>query len=126
MFAFVWAISVRTGAFVRRFLPTTILLDALHTRRGLRLGIPSMLLAVPYGVAAAAFAGMADQGGWFSLLALLCVWNACKFLIAGPATFVRLLGVRAREARARRMLAMLELEAESDASEDYAAVSLQH
>lgn len=90
MFAFVWAVSIRTVTFLRRFMPTSRLLDALHTRRGLRWGMPAMLLAVPYGLAAVAFASMADQGGWFSVLALVCVWNACKFLVAGPATLTRL------------------------------------
>ncbi|MGI9824408.1 sulfate permease [Agromyces sp. Marseille-Q5079] len=94
-------------------MPTSRLLDALHTRRGLKWGVPAMLLAVPYGLAAFVFAGMADDDGWFSALALLCVWNACKFLIAGPATAMRLLHARAREARSRRILAMLELEAEA-------------
>lgn len=73
-----------------------------------------MLLAIPYLLAAVAFAGMTEHGGWFSALALLCVWNAFKFLVAGPATLARLMRVRAREARARRILAMLELEAEQE------------
>jgi hypothetical protein len=75
--------------------------------------MPAMLLAVPYGLAAVAFASMADQGGWFSVLALVCVWNACKFLVAGPATLTRLVLVRAHEARAHRILTMLELESEA-------------
>lgn len=114
MFAFVWAVSVRTGMLARRFMPTIRLLDALHTRRGLKWGVPAMLLAVPYGLAAAAFAGMADAGGWFSVFALLFAWNACKFLVAGPVTAVRLLRVRAREVRSRRIFAMLELEAKAE------------
>ncbi|KQM83644.1 hypothetical protein [Agromyces sp. Leaf222] len=126
MFAFVWAVSVRTGMFVRRFMPTSRLLDALHTRRGLKWGLPAMLLAVPYGLFAAAFAGMAEDGGWFSALALLCVWNACKFLVAGPVTAIRLLRLRAREARSRRILAMLELEAEAEAGVRRPDPAIQH
>ena len=114
MFALVWAMSVRTGVFLRRFMPTSILLDAIHTRRGLKWGVPAMLLAIPYLLAAVVFAGLTEHGGWFAVLALLCVWNAFKFLVAGPATLLRLLRVRAREARARRILAMLELEAEQE------------
>ncbi|WP_251038827.1 hypothetical protein [Agromyces sp. ISL-38] len=71
-----------------------------------------MLLAVPYMVAAVACIGLSEHGGWFNVLALLFIWNAFKFLVAGPATLVRLVRVRARESRARRILAMLELEAE--------------
>ncbi|WP_022888160.1 hypothetical protein [Agromyces italicus] len=114
MFALVWAMSVRTGVFLRRFMPTSILLDAIHTRRGLKWGMPAMLLAIPYLLAAVAFAEMTQHGGWFSALALLCMWNAFKLLVAGPATLVRLIRVRAREARARRILAMLELDAEQE------------
>ena len=114
MFALVWAMSVRTGVFLRRFMPTSVLLDVIHTRRGLKWGVPAMLLAIPYLIAAVAFAGMTEYGGWFSVLALLCVWNAFKFLVAGPATLVRLLRVRARESRTRRVLAMLELEADQE------------
>ncbi|UOQ89207.1 sulfate permease [Agromyces endophyticus] len=112
MFAIVFAMTIRTATFFRRFMPTSILLDAVHKRRGLKWGVPAMLLAVPYLLAAVAFTGLTEHGGWYSLLALLCVWNAFKFLVAGPVTFVRLLRVRAREARARQILAMLELETE--------------
>ncbi|MGX5695109.1 sulfate permease [Agromyces soli] len=112
MFAIVFAMTVRTATFLHRFMPTSILLDAVHTRRGLKWGVPAMLLAVPYLLAAVASTGLTERGGWYSLLALLCVWNAYKFLVAGPVTFVRLLRVRAREARTRQILAMLELEAE--------------
>ncbi|WP_216648732.1 sulfate permease [Agromyces agglutinans] len=112
MFAIVWALSLRTVMSVRRFLPTSILMDRLHTRRGLKWGVPAMLLAVPYAFAAMVCAAMGEQSGWFSVLALLFVWNAFKFLVAGPATLLQLLRVRARERRARRIQAMLELEAE--------------
>ncbi|WP_232333600.1 sulfate permease [Agromyces laixinhei] len=98
-------------------MPTSVLLDVIHARRGLKWGVPAMLLAIPYLIAAAAaFAEMTEYGGWFSVLALLCVWNAFKFLVAGPATLVRLLRVRARESRTRRVLAMLELEAEQESA----------
>lgn len=118
MFAFVWAVVVRTGVLLRRFMPTSILLDAIHTRRGLKWGVPAMLLAIPYLFGAVVFAEMTERGGWLSVLALLCVWNAFKFLVAGPATLLRLIRVRAREARARRMIAMLELEAEQEQEQE--------
>ncbi|MFF2387191.1 sulfate permease [Agromyces sp. NPDC058104] len=111
MFAIVFAMTVRTATLFRRFMPTSILLDAVHTRRGLRWGVPAMLLAVPYLLAAVAFTGLTERGEeWYSVLALLCVWNAFKLLVAGPVTLVRLLRVRAREARAHQVLAMHELE----------------
>lgn len=43
-----WTVSVHTRAFLRRYMPTNILLEAVRTRRGLKWGLPAMLLAVPY------------------------------------------------------------------------------
>ena len=64
-----------------------------------------MLIAFPYLLAAAFCIGFVEDGGsgWLSLLALLFVWNAFKFIISGPATLVRLVLARHREARARRL-----------------------
>ena len=47
-----WTLSIRTRAFLRRYMPTNILLDAIRTRRGLKWGPPAMLLAAPYLLAA--------------------------------------------------------------------------
>nr|WP_233199850.1 sulfate permease [Cryobacterium sp. N22] len=85
-------------------MPTTLLLDAIHTRRGLKWGVPAMLLAVPYAIAMAVCVGLVEAGGsgWLYVLALLFAWNALKFLGAGPGTLMRLLRVRGRESQARR------------------------
>lgn len=49
MIRLIWTVSVHTRYFLRRYMPTNILLDAIRThRRGLKWGIPEMLLAVPY------------------------------------------------------------------------------
>lgn len=105
MFEFMFAIVVRARVILRRLMPTNLVLDAIHTRRGLRWGVPAMLLAVPYGLAAVYCVGLVerDAAGWMNLLAVLFVWNALKFLAAGPVTAIQLLRVRAREARARRL-----------------------
>ena len=50
-----WTLSVHTRAFLRRYMPTNILLDAIRTRRGLKWGVPAMLLAAPYLLAASTF-----------------------------------------------------------------------
>lgn len=47
MIRLLWALSVRTRYFLRRYMPTNILLDLIRTRRGLKWGIPKMLLAGP-------------------------------------------------------------------------------
>ena len=106
MFEFILAATARSYFFLRRIMPTTIVTDAINTRRGLKWGVPAMLLAVPYGLAAAYFAGLAEAGGsgWLYVLVLLFVWNALKFLVVGPMSLMRLFAVRVREAGARRRL----------------------
>lgn len=104
MFRLLWTFSVRVRGFMRRYMPTNILLDALRQRRGLKWGLPAMLLAAPYLVAAwLCSTWVADGGpGWVNLLVLLFVWNALKFLVNGPITLVLLLRVRLAERRARK------------------------
>jgi hypothetical protein len=100
-------VTARAHYALRRFMATNILLDAIHTRRGLKWGVPAMLLAVPYALASVFCVGQVEPGssGWLNLLALLFAWNAMKILVAGPVTLMRLLRVRGREARARRRAA---------------------
>ncbi|CEI28281.1 Putative uncharacterized protein [Propionibacterium freudenreichii] len=103
------ALSERTRSFLRRYMPTNILLDLIRTRRGLKWGIPAMLLAVPYLLAASICTNLLADGGpgWLNLLVLLFIWNALKFLIMGPVSLFLLVGDRALEAveqrRARRV-----------------------
>jgi hypothetical protein len=52
MLRLLWVLSVRIRYFLRRYMPTNILLDLIRTRRGLKWGIPAMLLAAPYLLAA--------------------------------------------------------------------------
>lgn len=42
-----WTGSVHTRNFLRQYMPTNILLDAICTPRGLKWGVPAMLLAIP-------------------------------------------------------------------------------
>jgi len=104
MFGLIWGVTARTHYAVRRFMPTNIVLDAIHTRHGLKWGVPAMLLAVPYVLATVLCAELVRAGdsGWLNVLGVLFVWNALKFLVAGPATLIRLVRVRGREARAQR------------------------
>ena len=98
-----WTLSVHTRAFLRRYMPTNILLDAIRTRRGLKWGVPTMLLAMPYLVAASICTNLIDNGApeLLYLVVLLCVWNALKFLWIGPVSLVRLMTVRTWERRSR-------------------------
>ena len=99
MIRFLWATSVRIRGFLRRHMPTNILLDAIRTRRGLKWGIPAMLLAAPYLLAASICTNVTSNGGpgWLNLLVILFVWNAMKFIVMGPISLILLMRLRGRE-----------------------------
>ncbi|NLU83001.1 sulfate permease [Rhodococcus sp. HNM0569] len=104
MFRLLIVVSIRVRNFLRRYMPTNILADAIRARRGMKLGPAVMLLAVPYFAAAVWLAGLIDQGapGWLHLLVLLTIWNGFKMLWLGPASVAWLTRARLREAGARR------------------------
>lgn len=100
-----WDLSVHTRAFLRRYMPTNILLDAIRTRRGLKWGVPAMLLAAPYLLVASTFTALIADGGpgWLNLLVLLCLWNTMKFTIMGPISLILLARARLREGLVTRV-----------------------
>ncbi|GAA1996366.1 sulfate permease [Microbacterium pumilum] len=106
MFGLIWSLSIRIRSFLRRRMPTNILLAAIFTRRGLKWGMLAMLIAVPYMAAALLCAALLGQGapGWVNILVLLCLWNATKFVVAGPISLARLVRVRLHEERLLRRL----------------------
>ncbi|GAA3799121.1 sulfate permease [Micrococcus endophyticus] len=77
---------------VLRYAPANLLINTIRTRRGLKWGIPAMLLAVPYLYAAAICTTIINDGdpGWLYLLVLLLVWNALKLIWIGPVSVVLL------------------------------------
>ncbi len=92
MLRVLWAASVQTRDLTRRCFPTNILLDLIRTRRGLKWGVPAMLLAVPYlAVAVWCTRSIADGGpGWLNLIALVAIWNAMKFIVMGSVSVLTL------------------------------------
>ena len=106
MFEIILAAIARSGFFLRRFMPTAIVIDTINTRRGLKWGVLAMLLAVPYALIAVYFRAQIDAGepGWLNLLVLLCLWNALKLLLIGPISLLKLMAVRVREALTRRRM----------------------
>ena len=90
MFRLLWAASVHTRGFLRRYMPTNILLNAIRTRRGLKWGVPAMLMAVPSLIAASTCSAWVAGGGpgWANVLVLLFGWNALKFIVMGPISIV--------------------------------------
>lgn len=99
MLRLIWTLSIHARSFLRRYMPSNRLLDAIRTRRGLKWGVPAMLLAIPYLLAAAVFRDLIEGGGpgWLNLLVLLCIWNAMKLTIVGPVSVVLLIHARATE-----------------------------
>ncbi|BEH01866.1 hypothetical protein brsh051_11470 [Brooklawnia propionicigenes] len=99
MLRLIWNTSIRIRMFLRTWMPTNILLDALRTRRGLKWGAPAMLLSVAYFALAYWCTTLIDNGapGWLHLIVLLCIYNAFKFLIYGPISLARLIAARRRE-----------------------------
>jgi hypothetical protein len=106
MFGFILAATARSYFFLRRFMPTAIVIDAVNTRRGLKWGVPAMLLAVPYAIAAVSCRAQIEAGGagWLNLLMLLFVGNTLKFLVVGPISLLKLVAVHLRDAVARRRI----------------------
>ncbi len=104
MLRIIWVISIHLRNFMRRYMPTNILLDVIRTRRGLKWGVPAMLLAVPYLFAASICTALIDGGAsrWLYVVALVCIWNALKFIVIGPVSAVILLRARNAERRSRR------------------------
>ena len=105
MIRLLWAASTNIRNFMRRYMPSNVLLDAICTRRGLKWGVPAMLIAAPYLLGAWLLTvWIADGGpGWLNLLVLLFIWNALKFLINGPITLIVLIRARVAERRDRRL-----------------------
>ncbi len=87
-----WTGSVLTRSFLRRYMPTNILLDAIRTPRGLKWGVPAMLLAIPYFWIAAILVQVINDGGlaWLNVLILLSIWNGLKMLWIGPLSLMLL------------------------------------
>ncbi len=103
MLRLLWALSVRIRYYLRRYMPTNILLDAIRTRRGPKWGLPAMLLAAPYLLAASICTNLINDGGpgWLNLLVILSIWNAMKFLYVGPVSLALLGHVRYTERSVR-------------------------
>lgn len=99
-----WNASIHTRVFLRRWMPTNILLDKIRTRRGLKWGLPAMLLGGVYLFAAVSCTILIGHGWseWLYLAFFLFLWNALKFILMGPISVVLLARVRYQEARVRR------------------------
>lgn len=104
MIRLIWTLSANTGYYLRRYMPTNRLLDAIRRRHNLKWGIPAVLLAAPYLLIASICTNALDQGApnWLNLVVLWSVWISMKFTIMGPVSFILLIHARAQEALAQR------------------------
>jgi len=104
MFRLIWIVSIHVHEFLQRFAPTNRLIAAVRSRRGLKWGVPAMLLAVPYLLIANMLLTLTHEGapGWLHLVVLLCLWNAIKMLLLGPISLVWLIFMRSSESAERR------------------------
>ena len=104
MIRLLWTASTQVRYFLRRYMPSNILLDLIRTRNGLKWGVPAMLLAAPYLGVAAWCTNLIESGGpgWLHLVVLVCIWNAFKMALFGPVSLALLVQARARERQSRR------------------------
>lgn len=102
-------------------MPTNRLVDAvLYTRRGVKWGIPAMLLAVPYLFIAVMCRGFIEQGGpgCLNLLVIYGIYNAAKITWIGPISLIYLARARFLEHRARKHARRQSHTDEDEASAD--------
>jgi len=80
MFRLIWTLSVRTRDYLLRYMPSNRLLATIRTRRGLKWGLPAMLVAAPYVLVATICSSLVADGGpgWLHLVVLWGCWNALK------------------------------------------------
>jgi len=105
IFVVLMAYRPRTRGPIGRLMPTNRLVDAvLYTRRGIKWGVPAMLLAVPYLLIAVMCRGFIEQGGpgWLNLLVIYGIYNAGKIALIGPISLLYLARTRFIEWRARK------------------------
>ena len=112
MIRLLWTASTEVRYFLRRYMPSNILLDLIRRRNGLKWGVPAMLLAAPYLGVAAWCTNLIESGGpgWLHLVVLVCIWNALKMVrhragergVARKGTRQGTPGPEARRARGRR------------------------
>lgn len=82
-FILAWRLSASIHRYLQTYAPTNIAITWLRTRRGIKWAIPAAIVATPlYALAAHALVGALDRGGptWLGFIAMLCVWNALKFV----------------------------------------------
>lgn len=99
MFRSIWMLSIHTRRLFQQYMPSNRLLAAMRTRRGLKWGVPAMLVGILYLAVATVCTILIDRGApeWLHLVVLWGIWNAFKFVLNGPASPFRLARAVLRE-----------------------------
>ncbi|OFL64935.1 MULTISPECIES: hypothetical protein [unclassified Brevibacterium] len=107
MLALIWFAAIAVGVFITTrytlvispWLPSNLILNAIRTRRGLKWGVPAMLLAIPYFAIAYWCTVAIDTGatGLLHLVVLICIISGFKFIWIGPLSLIHLAAARLRE-----------------------------
>lgn len=92
MIRLLWNLSVSVHALLQ-YAPTNLLIAAIRTPRGLKWGLPAMLLAPVYLFASGICFTLVERGwpDWIAFIGLLMFWNCCKFLWIGPVSLLLLI-----------------------------------
>ncbi|KKI20828.1 hypothetical protein XM48_06815 [Leucobacter sp. Ag1] len=77
-----------------RYAPGPRLISRISRRAGLKWGVPSMLVAVPYFLVANMLKSFIDDDGvvWLSLPLLWCLAMGIAFIVLGPVSLLLLIG----------------------------------
>ena len=94
MIRLLWTASAEVRYFLRRYMPSNVLLDLIRTRKGLKWGVPAMLLAGPYLAVAFWCTTLIESGGpgWLHLVVLLCEYVNSTWPHHGGLSWPHLLG----------------------------------
>lgn len=103
MLALIFRFASYVFYLVMQFSIGLRLLARLRQRDGFKWGVPSMLIAVPYGAATIGISFAIQQGapGWLNLLVLWFGVLCIAFLVNGPISLVLLAVFRIRESLSR-------------------------
>jgi len=91
--------SIHAHGFFQHYMPSNRLLAATRSRRGLKWGIPAMLVSVPYLAIANVCTILIDRGApeWLHVVVPWGIWNAFKLILNGPISLFRLVRAIMRE-----------------------------
>lgn len=88
----IWMLSIHVHGSFQHDMPSNRLLAAMRTLRGLKWGVPVMLVGVLDLAVAIVCTILIDRRApeWLRLVVLWGIWKAFKFVLYGPISLLRL------------------------------------